>query len=65
MRTPKVGQYEYNRRGRGWKVYRVESVSENGNYVAASTGEYFSNIEDARAYVWKMNGWGTPKSKLN
>ena len=64
MRTPRVGQYQYDRRGRGWKVYKVDFVSENG-YSASYTGLYFSDIEEARNYVWKMNGWGTPKSKLN
>lgn len=64
MRTPKVGQYEYDRRGAGWKVYRVVSVSENG-YASTSTGEFYRNIEDARRRVWELNGWGTPKNKLN
>ena len=65
MRTPKVGQYEYDRRGNGFRIYRVESVSSNGNYVSAATNEFFTNREDARNYVWKMNGWGTPKNRLN
>ena len=64
MRTPKVGQYQYDRRGRGWKIYQVDSVSENG-YSSRSTGEFFSDIEDARRRVWQLNGWGTPKNKLN
>lgn len=64
MRTPKVGQYEYGRRGRCFKIYRVESVNENG-YIASSIGELYSDREEARRRVWALNGWGTPKSKLN
>ena len=30
MRIPQIGQYEYSRRGKGWKIYQVDSVSENG-----------------------------------
>ena len=65
MRTPKVGQYTYSRRGRGWKVYQVDYVGENGFSSASWTGKYFTDINDARAYVWKMNGWGAPKNRLN
>ena len=64
MRTPQVGQYEYSRRGAGFTIYRVESINEYG-YTSASTGEIFRNIEDARRRVWQLNGWGTPKNKLN
>ena len=64
MRTPKIGQYEYDRRGRGFRIYRVDSVSENG-YTASATGEFYFNREEARRRVWQLNGWGTPKNKLN
>lgn len=64
MRTPKIGQYEYGRRGRGFKVYRVNSVSENG-YTARATGEFYHDREEARRRVWELNGWGTPKNRLN
>ena len=60
MRTPKIGQYEYDRRGRGYRIYRVDSVSENG-YTASATEEYYFDREEARRRVWQVNGWGTPK----
>lgn len=64
MRTPKVGQYEYSRRGNCWKIYQVVDVNLYG-YHSSPIGEYFHDVEEARARVWQLNGWGTPKSKLN
>ena len=64
MRTPRVGQYEYDRRGKGYKIYQVNSVNENG-YTSSPTGEYYADREEARRRVWELNGWGIPKSRLN
>lgn len=67
-RETKVGQYEYNIRGRAWNVYVCTSVSkdENGR-VNGSSWSYVDTFflkEDARKFVWEKNGWGTPKKAL-
>ena len=58
----KVGQYFYGRHRSHFGVWVYDFVSKtaaSGNFVAD-----FNTREEARAYVWKMNGWGTPKTAL-
>ena len=62
-KTCKVGQYFYGRHRGSFGVWVYERVWENG--ASAQFVEDFSSREEARAYVWKMNGWGTPKTPLS
>jgi len=58
----KVGQYFYGRHRNYFGVWIWEKVWENG-----ASGKFvadFSSREEARTYVWKMNGWGTPETAL-
>ena len=61
-RTFKAGQYHYGRH-RGmfgvWVCDYVTKSSTSSSFVAD-----FQTREDARNYVWKMNGWGVPKTAL-
>lgn len=62
-KTCKVGQYFYGRHRSSFGVWVYVSVWEKGasaNFVAD-----FQSREEARIYVWKMNGWGTPKTALS
>lgn len=57
------GQYHYAPHRICWGVWQWDWVSEQG-----ATGTFikdFSSKEAAREYVWKMNGWGKPKNRLN
>ena len=58
----KVGQYFYARHRSHFGVWVYDFVSE----TAASRKHVadFSTREEARSFVWKMNGWGTPKTAL-
>ena len=58
----KVGQFFYGRHRSSFGVWVWEYVSET-----SASGQFirdFQSREEARAYVWKMNGWGTPKAAL-
>lgn len=58
-----LGQYHYAPHRNFWGVWQWISVSENG-----SLGTFikdFRSKEEAREFVWEMNGWGTLKNKLN
>ena len=58
-----LGQYYYSPHRRSWGVWQWDMVSENG-----ATGQFikdFRTKEEAREFVWKMNGWGKPSKKLN
>ena len=62
MIQAKVGDYFYGRHRNMFGVWVYDTVTENytsGNFVAD-----FHSREEARAFVWKMNGWGTPKTAL-
>lgn len=62
MIQAKVGQYFYGRHRSSFGVWVYDRVWENG-----SSGQFiadFQSREEARAFVWKMNGWGTPKTTL-
>jgi hypothetical protein len=58
-----LGQYYYAPHRRSYGVWQWDWVSEKG-----ASGRFVKNFctkEEAREYVWKMNGWGQPKTKLN
>ena len=58
-----LGQYYYAPHRRNFGVWQWDWVSEKG-----ASGRFvkdFCTKEEAREYVWKMNGWGQPKTKLN
>ena len=61
-KTCKVGQYHYGRHRSSFGVWVYDFVSENA--TSASFVADFRTREEARAFVWKMNGWGTPKTAL-
>ena len=64
MIQAKVGQYFYGRHRSSFGVWVYDYVN---NETGSSSGQFvadFKSREDARAYVWKMNGWGTPKTAL-
>ena len=63
MVQAKVGQYYYGRHRSHFGVWVYDIVTDNftsGNFVAD-----FPTREEARAYVWGKNGWGTPKVALS
>ena len=64
MNNAKVGQYFYSRHRRSWGVWVWTWVSEDGTSASGEFCGDFWDREEARAYVWKMNGWGEPKKKL-
>ena len=58
----KLGQYYYAPLRNYWGVWQWTSVSETGA-MGTKVTEFFDK-EEARRYVWTMNGWGEPKNKL-
>ena len=59
----KKGKYHYSRHYNLFGVWVCDYDGGNG------TGSYshikdFQTHEEARLFVWKMNGWGTPKTAL-
>ena len=55
---PKVGQYFYMPRGRNFRIYRYNHVSETTSSASPVNSEpYFSNREEARRRVYELNGW--------
>ena len=58
-----LGQYHYAPHRRSWGVWQYDWVSETG--ASARFIKDFCTKEEAREYVWKMNGWGKPSKKLN
>ena len=58
MAFPKMkpGLYHYVPHGRGFLIYRCESVTEHGS-SSAPTDEFFDNRDDARRRVYELNGW--------
>jgi hypothetical protein len=58
-----LGQYYYAPHRRSFGVWQWTEVSENcacGTFI-----KDFRSKEEAREYVWQMNGWGKPSKKLN
>ena len=62
MIQAKVGMYHYGRHRNMFGVWVYDYVSENGS--SARFVEDFRTREEARLFVWKMNGWGIPKTAL-
>ena len=60
---PQLGKYYYAPLRNYYAVWQWTSVSERG--AMGSKVKEFFDIEEAREYVWKMNGWGKPSKKLN
>ena len=61
-KTCKVGQYHYGRHRSSFGVWVYDFVSKDS--ASASFVADFRTREEARAYVWKMNGWGMPQKAL-
>lgn len=58
----RVGQYHYGRHRSSFGVWVCKFVTET---TASSTFiTDFQTREEARQFVWKMNGWGIPKTTL-
>lgn len=58
-----LGQHYYAPHRNLFGVWVWDYVSETG-----ATGKFIKDFytkEEAREYVWQMNGWGTPRTKLN
>ena len=58
-----IGKYYYAPHRRSYGVWQWDWISKKG-----ASGRFvkdFQSKEEAREYVWKMNGWGQPKTKLN
>ena len=58
-----LGNFYYAPHRTQWGVWQWDWVSENG-----ASGKFikdFRSKEEARAFVWENNGWGTPKTKMN
>lgn len=53
------GQYNYAPRRQCWGVWQWTSET------SATFIKFFAAKEEAREYVWKMNGWGKPSKKLD
>lgn len=58
----RLGQYYYSPHRNWWGVWQWTSVSETG--ACGSFVKDFPSIEEARKFVWAMNGWGQPKTTL-
>jgi len=52
----KVGQYHYAPRGRNWGVWKCVMSDEKGNSSSEKVTD-FQTKEEARQFVYKMNGW--------
>jgi hypothetical protein len=59
---PQLGQYYFSPHRNWWGVWQYTSVSATG--ACGSFVKDFRDIEEAREFVWKANGWGTSKSAL-
>ena len=58
-----LGQYHYAAHRRNWGVWVWTSGTETG--TSGTFVKDFQSKEEAIEYVWKMNGWGCPKTKLS
>lgn len=56
----KVGTYHFHRNHRGWGIWQVESVSEDGSSTSNKV-ESCATAEQAYRRVYELNGWGQPK----
>lgn len=57
-----LGQYYYKPHRNYWMVWQWTSVGEMT--AMGSKVKDFFDLEEARRYVWRMNGWGTPRTAL-
>ena len=55
-----VGQYMFGRHRNSWGIWQYTMVSENGT-MASFIKDVFS-YEVAVREVYRLNGWGEPKS---
>ena len=55
-----VGKYKFGRHRNNWGIWQYDSVTESGA-SARFIKDVFS-YEDAVREVYKLNGWGEPKS---
>ena len=60
----KLGQYHYAPHRSFWGVWQWTEVSENGGACGTFIKDFRSR-EEAREFVWQMNGWGKPSKRLN
>ena len=58
-----VGKYYYAPHRRNFGVWQWTAVTETG--ASGTFVKDFQSKEAAKEYVWKMNGWGQPKTKLS
>ena len=56
-----LGQYYYAPHRNCWGVWQYDFVGDNCS--SAKFIKDFHSKEDAREYVWQMNGWGKPKQR--
>ena len=56
----KVGKYHYGRHRGSWGVWQWIRVTESD--ASATFIKDFVDVKDAKAFVYKMNGWNTKKS---
>ena len=61
-KTYKVGMYHYGRHRSSFGVWVCVCVTKD--FASSDFVKDFDTREDARRYVWCMNGWGTPKTAL-
>lgn len=59
-----LGQYHYAPHRSFWGVWQWTEVSDNGGACGTFIKDFRSR-EEAREFVWQMNGWGKPRTKLN
>ena len=55
-----VGQYKFGRHRNHWGIWQYTMVWENGT-MASFIKDVFS-YEEAVREVYRLNGWGEPKS---
>lgn len=60
----KVGQYFYGRHRNKFGVWIYDFVSCDSKSSSGSFVCDFREREEARLFVWKMNGWGVPATAL-
>ena len=60
----KVGQYFYARHRSSFGVWVYDYVNDETGSASGDFVADFQTREEARKYVWKMNGWGTPQTAL-
>ena len=57
---PQVGQYKFGRHRSHWAIWQYDMVTELGT-SARFIKDVFS-YEEAVREVYRLNGWGEPKS---